>query len=157
MAVVAIGITALVYGSVAILVKADDIGLKMSQVGRLAIIRALGRAIVKGMPGFMKLIAAIGTAAMLWVGGSIVIHGMEALGLGWPGHLIHDWAAALGRFTPTAKGAVEWTAKATMDGVFGLLLGMLLIPFTTRVLAPLWDAMVARVGGRGGKRTHSSH
>ncbi len=146
--VVGIGITALVYGGVALIVKADDVGLHMSQNGSLSITRVTGQRIVRGMPRFLVVLTTVGTAAMLWVGGSIVIHGMEALGLGWPGHLIHDWAAALGRLTPVAGGAVEWTAKAAMDGLFGLLLGMLLIPFTTRVLAPFWTATSNRFRGR---------
>ena len=152
--VVGIGITLLVYGGVALIVKADDVGLHMRQNGNLSVTRAVGQRIVRGMPRFLVILTTVGTAAMLWVGGSIVIHGMEALGLGWPGHLIHDLAAALGRAVPVAKGAMEWTAKATMDGVFGLLLGMLLIPFTTRVLAPLWSAIGTRFRGNG-KRTHS--
>ena len=82
LAVVAVGITAIVYGSVALLVKADDFGLRLSQAGRLAATRAFGRRLVKAMPSVLALIGAVGTAAMLWVGGSIVLH---ALGeVGWP-------------------------------------------------------------------------
>ena len=137
LAVVAVGITVAVYGSVALIVKADDLGVLMSLHGRLRATRVAGRAIVKGMPGFLVALTTVGTAAMLWVGGSIVIHGMEGLGLTWLGHLIHDWAAAAGHALAFAEGAVEWVAKATLDGVFGLALGLLLIPVTTRVLAPL--------------------
>ena len=67
---VAIGITALVYGAVALLVKADDLGLKMRQVGRLAITRSLGGGIVAAMPKLLTLISIVGTAAMLWVASS---------------------------------------------------------------------------------------
>lgn len=128
LALVAVGITVLVYGSVAVLVKADDVGLRMSQAGRLGATRALGRGIVKGMPGFMSLISTVGTAAMLWVGGSIVIHGLEALGFDTIGHLIHDIASRAGHLVPAAEGAVEWITKAALDGVFGLALGLLLVP-----------------------------
>ena len=137
LALVAVGITGLVYGSVAVLVKADDLGLRMHQTGRLAATRALGRSIVKGMPGVMSLISAIGTAAMLWVGGSIVIHGLEGLGWGAVGHFIEEAAANAATALPAAGGGIEWLAKAGLDGVFGLALGLALIPVATQVIGPL--------------------
>ncbi|MEM8816126.1 MAG: DUF808 domain-containing protein [Pseudomonadota bacterium] len=146
LAVVAIGITIVVYGGVALIVKADDMGLLMSRAGRLRVTRAAGRGIVRGMPRFLVLLSTVGTAAMLWVGGSIVIHGMEGLGLTWLGHLIHDWAAAAGHAISAVEGAVEWIAKATLDGIFGLILGLLLIPLVTRLVAPLWSAAGRRLG-----------
>jgi len=137
LALVAVGITGLVYGSVAVLVKADDLGLRMHQTGRLAATRALGRSIVKGMPGVMSLISAIGTAAMLWVGGSIVIHGLEGLGWGAVGHFIEEAAANAATALPAAGGGIEWLVKAGLDGVFGLALGLALIPVATQVIGPL--------------------
>lgn len=136
LALVAIGITALVYGSVAVLVKADDAGLKMAQAGRLRTTRALGRGIVKGMPAVMTTISTIGTAAMLWVGGSIVLHGMEALGFGTLSHLIEGVAASTAGAAPGAHGAVEWIVTASLDGIFGLLLGLALVPLVNHVLLP---------------------
>jgi predicted DNA repair protein MutK len=144
LAVVGVGITVAVYGGVALIVKADDAGLFMAERGRLGLSRATGRAIVKGMPGFLKALTTVGTAAMLWVGGSIVLHGMEVLGFAAPAHLIHDIAARLGAMVPQAVGAVTWTATAAMDGVFGLALGLLLIPLVTRVFAPIWSAMTGK-------------
>lgn len=141
LAVVGLGITVAVYGSVALIVKADDVGLAMAGKGRLGATRAFGRGLVNFMPTFMKLLTIVGTAAMLWVGGSIVIHGMEELGFGWLGHHIHDWANAVGHAVPGAQGAVEWAAKAGMDGVFGLALGIVLIPVATRVIGPVWGAV----------------
>ncbi len=137
LAVVAVLITVAVYGSVALIVKADDLGLLMSAKGRLRATRATGRAIVKGMPGFLVALTTVGTAAMLWVGGSIVIHGLEGIGFTWLGHLIHDISVAVANTLNFAAGAVEWTAKATLDGIFGLALGLLLIPITTRFFGPL--------------------
>lgn len=144
LAVVGVGITVAVYGGVALIVKADDAGLFMAERGRLGLTRATGRAIVKGMPGFLKALTTVGTAAMLWVGGSIVLHGMEVLGFAAPAHLIHDIAASLGAMVPQAVGAVTWTATAAMDGVFGLALGLLLIPLVTRVFAPIWSVMTGK-------------
>jgi len=144
LAAAGIGITIMVYGGVALIVKADDVGLHMAQNGYMGVTRALGRAIVRGMPGFLKLLTAVGTAAMLWVGGSIVVHGLESLGFAWLGHHIHDLAVAAGHAVPAAEGAVEWIAKAAMDGVFGLALGLLLIPVANGVLVPLWSAVTGR-------------
>ena len=142
LAMVAVGITVAVYGSVALIVKADDVGLWLSGNGRLGLTRAFGRGLVKAMPSFMKLLTIVGTAAMLWVGGSIVIHGLEGLGFGWLGHYIHDWAHAVALSVPAAwQGFVEWFAKATMDGILGLALGFVLIPVATKVLVPVWTAL----------------
>lgn len=138
LAVAGVGITVAVYGSVALIVKMDDFGLWLNANGNLSITRGFGRWLVMVMPKFMKLLTVVGTAAMLWVGGSIVIHGMEQLGVGWLGHHIHDWAYAIGHAVPEAwTGFVEWVSKATMDGIFGLALGFVLIPITTKVISPL--------------------
>lgn len=138
LALVAVGITALVYGAVALLVKADDLGLVMAQSGRLAATRAAGRGIVKGMPGLMRTISTIGTAAMLWVGGSIVVHGLEAFGLDAIGHAIEEVAAHAAAWLPSAGGAIEWSVTAALDGVFGLLLGLVLVPIASRIVLPIF-------------------
>jgi len=144
LATVAVGITIAVYGTVALIVKADDIGLYMSQNGRFAMTRWFGRGIVHSMPRFMKLLTTVGTAAMLWVGGSIVIHSLEQLGMGWLGHHIHDWAYAMGHMVSEGwRATVEWCSKAAMDGVFGLALGMLLILLGKQFIGPVW----ARITG----------
>ena len=147
LAAVAIGITVAVYGSVALIVKADDLGLLMSSKGRLGLTRALGRGIVKAMPGFLKGLMIVGTAAMLWVGGSIVLHGADVLGLSWPYDTIHHIAEDAAHAVSTAQGFVKWAVTATLDGIFGLALGLLLIPVATKVLVPAWTAL------RGGKAT----
>lgn len=144
LALVGAGITVAVYGTVALIVKMDDIGLFMARRGRLGLTRAAGRGLVVGMPKLMALLSTVGTAAMLWVGGSIVIHGLEELGWGWLGHHIHDWAAAVAHAIPVAEGFVEWAVKATLDGLFGVGLGLLIIPLATRLVGP----MLARVTGK---------
>ncbi|MES0879184.1 DUF808 domain-containing protein [Roseibium sp. SCP14] len=150
LAVVAIGITVMVYGSVALIVKADDLGLMMSAKGRLSIIRALGRGIVKAMPGFMKLLMIVGTAAMLWVGGSIVLHGMKELGVGWLYSKIHDLAHGLAHAIGQAEGFVTWAATAAQDGVFGLVLGLILIPISSKLILPIWNSFRKNPGEVGG-------
>lgn len=128
LALVAVGITALVYGSVALLVKADDIGLKLSQAGRYAITRNFGIGLVKAMPKIMSLLMVVGTAAMLWVGGSIIIHGLEELGFAVIAHSIHDLAYAGGHAVPVIEGSVVWIITAGLDGSLGMLLGFLIVP-----------------------------
>src|SRR6056297_1779594 len=74
LAAVAVMITVAVYGAVALIVKADDVGLHMAERGRFGLTRRLGEGIVRAMPGFLKLLTIVGTAAMLWVGGAIILH-----------------------------------------------------------------------------------
>ncbi|MFM1813963.1 MAG: hypothetical protein RLZ98_658 [Pseudomonadota bacterium] len=138
LAVVAVGITALVYGSVALLVKADDFGLRLSQQGHFATTRRIGLAIVHAMPSVLAFIATIGTAAMLWVGGSIFIHGMEELGWGWIAHMIHD-ASAIATALPFAPGFFQWLIEATLGGLFGLALGVVIVPIVTKIVMPAWS------------------
>ena len=143
LALVAVGITLLVYGAVAVLVKIDDAGLVLAQAGRLRPLRALGRLMVKVMAGLMTAISTIGTAAMLWVGGSIVVHGLEILGLGLPGHLIETAVHAI----PAANATVAWAATAVLDGLFGLVAGLALVPVVNYVLLPVFALL------RGKRRT----
>ncbi|MDZ4096620.1 MAG: DUF808 domain-containing protein [Paracoccaceae bacterium] len=148
LALVGISITALVYGGVALIVKMDDLGLHLARVGRLRATRGLGRGLVQAMPPLMAGLSTVGTAAMLWVGGSIVIHGMEELGAGWLGHQIHAWAVVFVDTLPETLAGMhdfgEWAAKAAMDGVLGLALGMGLIPVATRLVAPIWSGLTGR-------------
>lgn len=137
LAIVGIGITALVYGSVGLIVKMDDIGLYLARKGRLAVTRALGRGLVAGMPPFLTFLASLGTAAMLWVGGSMVVHGAEVFGFAAPAHAFEDWSEAVAHAAPMAQGFVGWAVKAVLDGIVGLALGLALIPLATRVIEPL--------------------
>ncbi|MEP3783915.1 DUF808 domain-containing protein [Ascidiaceihabitans sp.] len=145
LAAVAVMITVAVYGAVALIVKMDDVGLAMSAKARLGATRALGRGIVKAMPKVLYALTVIGTAAMLWVGGSIIVHGLEGFGFGGLGHTIHDLAYAVGHAVPQAwQGITEWFAKAAMDGVLGLGLGLALIPVGEKVVTPLWRKVFVR-------------
>ncbi|GGE19734.1 ABC transporter [Polymorphobacter glacialis] len=126
LAVVGLGITALVYGFVALIVKADDAGVALTQT-RSAPLQAIGRGLVKSMPPFLKTLAYVGTAAMLWVGGGIIIHGMEGYGLGEPGHSIHRFAAFAGAASGGIGSVVEWLIGALGSGLFGLLVGAVIV------------------------------
>ena len=123
LAVVGIFVTVGVYGLVGIIVKMDDVGLHLVKEGRLGATRAIGRGLVSGMPGLLKALGVIGTAAMLWVGGGIIVHGMEVLGFGAVAHLFHDVAKVVGHAVPGVGGLVEWVVNAAASGVFGLVVG----------------------------------
>lgn len=145
LAVVGVLITAAVYGAVALIVKMDDIGLHMAANRKTAPARAFGRGLVVAMPRLMAFLSIVGTAAMLWVGGSIVLHGLEVTHLwAWPYETIHHIAEAAARVVPAAQGFVMWAVQAGIDGVFGLVLGILLIPVATRVIGPLWAAVTGK-------------
>ncbi len=145
LAAVAVIITVAVYGSVALIVKMDDLGLAMAKHGRLSVTRATGRSLVKGMPGFLHLLTVVGTGAMLWVGGSIIVHGLEELGIGWPAHVIHDAAETVAHAVPAGwAGVTDWGVKAAIDGVLGLVLGLVLIPVGEKLVTPVWRRVFSR-------------
>lgn len=136
LAAVAIAITAAVYGAVALLVKLDDIGLRLSQIARLSALRAFGRGMVRAMPKIMLLLSTVGTAAMLWVGGNIIVHGLQNLGWPLPYDTIHHLAAGV-EGTSAGAATLRWLITATLDGIVGLALGLLLLPLVTLGLAPI--------------------
>ena len=140
----AIGVTALVYGSVALLVKMDDVGLVMASKGRLGATRALGRSLVRFMPRLMTILSTVGTAAMLWVGGNIVAHGLAEMGWPWLYDQIHHIAELVTHGLTTGQGFAAWAVTATLDGIFGLALGLLLIPVGTRIVGPLWGKLTGK-------------
>jgi uncharacterized protein len=145
LAVVGTLITVAVYGAVALIVKMDDVGLLLAAKGRTGGGRALGRGLVHAMPKLMALLSTVGTAAMLWVGGNIVIHGLEVTHLwAWPYETIHHFAEAAAAAIPAAQGFVTWAVTAALDGVFGTILGAILIPVATRVIGPLWSALTGK-------------
>jgi predicted DNA repair protein MutK len=131
LAAVGVGITAAVYGAVALIVKADDAGLALAASAH-APVAALGRGLVRAMPPFLTALAVIGTAAMLWVGGGIVIHGLEEMGLAGPAHLIASAAQPL-----AGAPILAWLATAAGAGLAGLALGTATIPLVQHVIAPL--------------------
>ncbi len=88
------------------------------------------------MPILLTTLSIVGTAAMIWVGGGIIVHGLEGYGLPWIGHTIHAAAEASAHAIPALGGLVEWLVSAAGSGLFGLALGALLIPLV-HVLAVL--------------------
>jgi predicted DNA repair protein MutK len=100
------------------------------------------------MPGSLIFLRAAGTAAMIWVGGSIIVHGLEAYGLHFFGQGINSAAEAVARTLPSTAGAVKWIVAAVLSGVFGLSIGAASIPVVGFAFAPAWKLLKGILGGR---------
>lgn len=123
LAAVGIAITVGVYGVVALIVKMDDIGLHLAKSPNT---RTFGCALVRGMPVVMRVLSIIGTAAMIWVGGGILVHGLESFEITAPAHIIHHAAQTSGAMLPALGGALEWAVTAIGSGVIGFVVGAIL-------------------------------
>ncbi|MFT5587529.1 MAG: putative DNA repair protein MutK [Cognaticolwellia sp.] len=140
LALVGTAVTAGVYGAVALIIKMDDVGLHLAAESGNGAIRGLGRGLVKGMPKLLKVLSVVGTAAMLWVGGNIVVHGLHELGVHHPYQDIHHLAELASGVVPGGLvGLVEWAVTAACDGILGLLYGLLIIPVATQLIGPLFN------------------
>jgi len=139
LALVGIGITVVVYGAVALIVKADDIGLALARQ-RFAPVRWFGRGLVISMPHFLTTLSAVGTAAMLWVGGGIILHGLETFGLTALGHASHAVAAAVAAMLPLG-GVLEWLTGAVFSALFGLIVGGIAIVAMHSIVQPIMKGM----------------
>lgn len=125
LAVVALLVTGGVYGVVALIVKMDDIGLHLTE-RRSASAQALGRGLVRAMPVVLSGLTTIGTAAMLWVGGGIIVHGLHEY------HLtpIPVWVEAFGRWAagvPVVGPVTGWAATAFASALVGLAVGAVVV------------------------------
>ena len=132
LAIVALGITALVYGVVALIVRMDDVGLGLAgRQSKLA--QRVGRLLVLAMPKVLSSLAVIGIAAMLWVGGHIILVGTDDLGwhtiYGWV-HDLEHWIAGV---MPFADGAFEWVANTAASALLGLLIGAVVVALVNGV------------------------
>ncbi len=123
---VAFGITALVYGVVAVIVKMDDVGLSLA--GRQSTAsQKLGRTLVLAMPKVLNAISVIGVAAMLWVGGHIVLNGLDELGWSAPYDLVHHIEHEVEHAVDTLSSVFGWLANTFCSMVFGLALGAVVV------------------------------
>jgi predicted DNA repair protein MutK len=118
--VVAVLITAAVYGAVAIIVKMDDIGLYLATKSS-TVAQRVGRGLVAGMPVVLKLLGSVGVIAMLWVGGHIWLVGVDDLGWHWPYSQVHDLEHAVG------NGWVGWLANTGVSAVIGAVIGAVVV------------------------------
>ena len=150
LALVGIGITVAVYGGVALIVKADDAGVALAgwrpAAAWAAPVRAFGRGLVLGMPVFLAVLSVVGTAAMLWVGGGILIHGLDLYGLPAIGDALDMPAEAAAEAVPVMAGFVHWIATAAGSGLAGLVVGAILVPAIKAVIIPGWRRIWALRG-----------
>lgn len=140
LALVGVAITVAVYGAVALIVKMDDIGLHLARKPGAAS-QSLGRGLVRAMPVVMAVLGTVGTAAMLWVGGGIILHGTHELGLHAPSDFAHAAQHAVELATGGLGGVLGWLTYALISALVGLVLGGLV-------------AGVVHVIPRKGKSTH---
>jgi len=124
---VALAITAGVYGVVALVVQLDDSGIHLAE-RRNATARAFGNALVHIVPKMLSALSTIGTAAMLWVGGGILLHGLEELHIleGVP-HALHHWSEVVGEAAGMTGPLVEWFLYAVGSAVAGLIVGGIIV------------------------------
>jgi len=122
LALIGLGMTALVYGAVALLVKLDDVGLQMMKHPSRGTRRA-GARIVRAMPTVFRVISIVGTVAMLWVGGHLVIANLAETFWAGPDELLH----AVEHAVEAAGPVVTWIVDTAVSAVFGLVLGMVVV------------------------------
>ncbi len=129
--VVAVGITAVVYGVVALIVKMDDVGLRLAERPSRGSQR-LGRLMVAGMPKVLSSLSVIGIAAMLWVGGHILLVGLDELGWTTPYHLVHLLEEAV-RGVAGVGGVLAWVVNTVASALVGLVIGSLIVLVVERL------------------------
>jgi len=123
--VVALVITAAVYGVVAVIVKMDDVGLSLTQrSSRFA--KKIGRGLVAAMPKLLSTLSTIGTVAMLWVGGHILLVGTNTLGWHAPYGLVHH-AEEYVHHVETVGGVLAWLVNTAVSAVIGLVVGAIVV------------------------------
>ena len=135
----------LVYGTVALLVKMDDIGFWMRR-RRPRFVKVLGTWIVKAMPGVFRGLTVIGTLAMLWVGGHILIVNLAEVGVPWFYDVLHAIEHAL--HSARVPGIATWLVDSALSAVFGLVWGS--------GAALVWG-LVERVRSRSGGKAPAAH
>jgi predicted DNA repair protein MutK len=126
LAVVAIGITILVYGVVGAIVKMDDAGLALSQREGKGT-ATFGRGLVKAMPRLLTVLSVVGTAAMLWVGGHIILLGTDELGLHLFYDVVHHLEEAAHEATGALGGVVGWLVNTLGSALLGLVVGAIIV------------------------------
>jgi len=125
--VVSLAITAGVYGAVALIVKLDDIGLHLAQ-RRGGGARRFGEMLVRLVPKMLTGLSVLGTAAMLWVGGGILLHGLEEMHLIDPiAHALHDVAYHAAQATGPLGGLVGWLVHALAGAFLGFVVGLVIV------------------------------
>lgn len=141
--VVGLVITALVYGVVAVIVKMDDVGLHLAGKDSPGTQR-FGLGLIKAMPTVLEVISFVGMLAMLWVGGHILLVGLDELGATAPYHLVHLLEGPASTVAGVG-GMLGWLVNTACSLVFGLLVGAVVVAVAH---------VVPRRGGAAGKAPH---
>lgn len=119
--IIAIIMTVAVYGVVALLVKMDDLGLWMRR-RRPRWVKVWGTWLVKAMPWVFRLLTVVGVAAMLWVGGHILVVNLAEVGVPWFSDLLHAITLAL-----PASALLRWVVDSLLSAIFGLVWGAIIL------------------------------
>ncbi len=126
--VVALLITVVVYGAVALIVKMDDLGLALvERRGATSGLGRFGAGLVAAMPRVLSVLTIVGTAAMLWVGGHIELVGLEELGLTAPYDAVHHLEEVVHDATGAVGGALAWLVNTFFSALLGALVGAVLV------------------------------
>jgi len=133
LAIVAVGITVLVYGVVGVIVKMDDVGVHLAGRPGKGMAR-FGRGLVRAMPRLLAALTVIGTAAMLWVGGHIILVGTDELGLHGLYGAVHHLEEAAHEATGALGGVVGWLVNTLGSALLGLVVGAVLVAVLTLTL-----------------------
>ena len=124
--VVAVAITALVYGVVALIVKMDDVGLRLAARGS-GPVSALGRGLVRAMPIVLSVLSTVGIAAMLWVGGHILLVGVDELGFAPPYAFVHHLEVLVHDATGPLGGFLGWLTNTAGSAIAGAVVGAVIV------------------------------
>src|SRR3954468_5057967 len=135
---VALVITALVYGAVALIVKMDDIGLRLAQT-RGGLAASFGHGLVRAMPIVLSVLSTVGIAAMLWVGGHILLVGLHDIGISGPYDAVHHLEEDIRHALGPAGGVAAWLTNTAASAALGVVAGAI---------------AVAIARGRGAKSRH---
>lgn len=145
--VIALIMTGVVYGAVALLVKLDDIGARMA-TRPVAGVRRAGERIVRSMPAVFRIIGVIGTVAMLWVGGHLVIQNLGEAGVHAPIDLLHMVEGVV----EPAGAVIVWIVETAISAVAGLALGLVVVGIVLGIGRLLGRRPSLREGGRDPRR-----
>ena len=124
--VVAFAITAGVYGAVALIVKMDDVGLSLAQK-RDGSAASFGRGLVRAMPVVLSVLSKVGIAAMLWVGGHILLVGLDELGVHAPYDAVHHLEEDVDHALGGAGGVGAWLTNTGASAILGLVVGAIVV------------------------------
>jgi len=137
--VVALAITAVVYGAVALIVKMDDVGLRLAQGGDGAA-ASFGRGLVRAMPIVLSVLSTVGIAAMLWVGGHILLVGLDELGVSFLSDAVHHLEEDVDHALGAVGGVGAWLTNTAASAALGLVVGALVVAVKQRVGASRHEA-----------------